>query len=199
MSESNLHTVVGLFPVSFDVGNHKPGAQQLQLDLLVNTPRRTLSGTASVTQAINPPLDLQLQVAGEYTFLGLIPPTDARILVTLQGRKAGQGPAAQVVFKAQLVLEQDWQVGVASYSYEINGQWHSVENVPVKVDAKRIQEHGNVDQAARFHQATVEAAIAGGDLVQLKRLAGSTAGAALHSAIEQNKAAAGKPAKSAKA
>lgn len=199
MSESTLHTVVGLFPVSLDVGTHKPGAQQLQLDLLVNTPRRVLTGAATLTQAINPPLDLHVQVAGDYTYLGLIPPTDARILLTLQGRKAGQGPTAPIIFKAQLVLEPNWQVGVASYSYEVNGQWHSVEQVPVKVDAQRIRERGHVDQAARFHQATVEAAIAGGDLVQLKRLAGDHAGAALHSAIDQNKAAASKPAKSAKA
>lgn len=199
MSESTLQTVVGLFPVSFDVGTHKPGAQQLHLDLLVNTAGQHLTGAATVTQAINPPLDLHVEVAGDYTYLGLIPPTDARILVTLQGRQSGQGIASPVVFRAQLVLEQDWHSGVATYSYLIHDQWHSVDNVPVQVDGKRIQEKGSVDTAARFQHATREAAIANGDLAQLKRLASGSASAALNSAIDANKSAAGKAGKSAKA
>ncbi|WP_455926085.1 DUF1842 domain-containing protein [Pseudomonas putida] len=198
MSESTLQPIVGLFPVSFDVGTHKPGAQQLHVDLLVNTPRQRLAGAGTLTQAINPPLDLTFEVAGEYTYLGLIPPTEARILLTLQGRQSGQGVTSPIVFKAQLIVEPNWQSGFATYSYQVNGQWHTVDQVPVQLDGKRIQEQGNHDPAVRLHQATLEAAIATGDLAQLKRLASGSASAALNSAIDANKPAA-KPGKVAKA
>ena len=73
---------VGLFPVSYRIGTGAPGAQSLALHLLVSTPDTKVNGTAAITQATNPPLDVHSDVWGEYTYLTVMSPGVSKILVT---------------------------------------------------------------------------------------------------------------------
>ena len=64
MSGSNQQPV-GLFPLGYRIGTSMPGAQSLALNLLVFTPDETVNGTAAITQATNPPLDVHSDVWGD--------------------------------------------------------------------------------------------------------------------------------------
>ncbi|PWB35140.1 hypothetical protein DCO48_03920 [Pseudomonas sp. SDI] len=195
----SVQAPVGLFPLSYVIGTDAAGAQRLLLDLLVYTPERTVNGHAHITQAINPPLDLQLSAWGSYSYLTVVPVSQGKILITAQGNHGGPTANSIVAFKLHLVVDNDWKTGVASYQYLNNGQWVSVNQVPAKLDSSRIQEAGTVDKQARLHAATQEAAIAGGNLVALRALAGGDAGQALSNAIDSTKTASGKAGKSSRA
>ncbi|MFK0310293.1 DUF1842 domain-containing protein [Pseudomonas sp. NPDC090233] len=197
MSESLLAPSAGLFPVSYQIGNNAPGAQRLQLDLLVYTPDRSLNGHAQITQTTNPPLDLQLDTWGSYSYLSVQPPSEGKILLTVQGNHGGAHANSPLLLKLQVLLEHDWQRGVANYQY-FNGQrWVNVDNVPVVLEGQRIKQLANVDLQTELHNATLEAVIATGDGAQLKGLAGSAVGKALHQAIESTTSPATKAAKKA--
>jgi len=193
MSDSLLAPSAGLFPVSYQIGNAAAGAPRLQLDLLVYTPDRSLNGTAQITQAVNPPLDLHLDVWGSYTYLTVQPPSEGRILITAQGNQGGPHANSPVQFKFRALLEPGWQHGVADYEYYNGQRWVSVDNVPVTLEGQRIQQLANVDLHSELHNATLEAAIANGDLAHLKQLA--TGG--LDQAIAATKSPATKAAKKA--
>jgi len=193
MSDSLLAPLVGLFPVSFQVGNNQPGAQRLQLDLLVFTPDRTLNGTAQLSQTTNPPLDLHLDAWGSYSYLTVQPPSQGRILVTLQGNHGGPHANSTVAFKFRALLDQNWQRGVADYEYYNGQRWVSVDNVPVTLETQRIQQLANVDLQTELHNATLDAVIANGDAGQLKQLANG----GLEQAIASTKSPAAKAAKKA--
>jgi len=197
MSESLLAPSAGLFPVAYQIGNNAPGAPRLQLDLLVYTPDRSLNGHAQVTQATNPPLDLQLDTWGSYSYLTVQPPTEGKILLTVQGNHGGAHANSPVLFKLRALLEQDWQRGVANYEY-FNGQrWVSVDNVPVVLEGQRIKQLASVDLQTELHNATLEAVIATGDGAQLKQLASGAVGKALDQAISSTNGSAPKAAKKA--
>ncbi|MDZ3991753.1 DUF1842 domain-containing protein [Pseudomonas sp. Teo4] len=197
MSEALLAPSVGLFPVSYQIGNNAPGAPRLQLDLLVYTPDRTVNGTAQISQTTNPPLDVHEEVWGSYSYLTVQPPSEGKILLTVQGNQGGPHANSPVQFKLRALLEENWQRGVADFEY-FNGQrWVSVDNVPVVLEAQRIQQLANVDLQTELHKATLEAVIANGDGGQLKQLAGSAVGKALDQAIASTKTPAAKAAKKA--
>lgn len=56
----------GAFPLCYQ-SKAIPGAVVMTLDLVVVTPAKTMSGKATLTQAVNPPLDVALEVKGPYT------------------------------------------------------------------------------------------------------------------------------------
>jgi hypothetical protein len=56
----------GAFPLCYHAKS-KPGAVFMGLDMIVVTPGKTMSGKATMTQAVNPPLDVKLDVKGGYT------------------------------------------------------------------------------------------------------------------------------------
>ncbi|MFJ4349141.1 DUF1842 domain-containing protein [Pseudomonas sp. NPDC089401] len=193
MSDSLLAPLVGLFPVSYLIGNNQPGAQRLQLDLLVFTPDRTVNGAAQLSQTTNPPLDLHLDVWGSYSYLTVLPPSQGKILVTVQGNQGGPHANSPVQFKFRALLDQNWQHGVADYEYYNGQRWVSVDNVPVTLETQRIQQLANVDLQTELHNATLEAVIANGDPAQLKQLANG----GLDQAIASTKSPAAKAAKKA--
>ncbi len=174
---------VGLFPVRYVIGTGLPGAPTLTLNLLVNTPRRNVVGNASITQPISPPLDLHVDVWGTFTYMALMPPTNTRILVTLQGNSGGPTSNAMPTFRLHLVLNSDWQTGVASYSYWSDGRWHEVESVPARVDHEFVPlEPGPVIPNSpdalesltigrTLYGPAIQRATSSGDLAHMKALA----------------------------
>ncbi|MBN3788022.1 DUF1842 domain-containing protein [Burkholderia sp. Ac-20353] len=174
MSENSR---TGLFPAGYVIGTGLPGAPTLRLALLVDTPERSVVGTATVTQAVNPPVEFDADVWGTYTYMALMPPVNTRILVTLQGNQGGPASNSIVTFRLQLVLENDWQSGVASYRYFDNGSWHAIENVPARIDREFVPlEPGSVILEPHggprpLYGAPIQQATASGDLAHMKTVA----------------------------
>lgn len=184
MSGSNQQPV-GLFPLCYRIGTSAAGAQNLALNLLVFTPDQTVSGTAEITQATNPPLDVHSDVWGEYTYLTVMSPGVSKILITAQGNHGGPGSNSIVNFKLQLVVGTDWKEGVANYSYLNGQQWVEVNNAPAHlVDSVRsnvsalplepgpvIPPESSYPPIMPLYAAPIQSAIASGDLAQMKNLA----------------------------
>lgn len=197
MSESLLAPAEGLFPVSYLVGANLPGAPRLELNLLVYTPDRSVRGHAQLTQATNPPLDLHLDVWGTYSYLSVQPPSEGKILLTLRGNQGGPQANSPIQLNLQGLLELDWQRGLANYRYYSGQRWIEIDNAPVVLQPQHVQTLANVDLQRELHSATLEAAIATGDVAQLKQLASGAVGKALDQAIASTKSSAGKAAKKA--
>lgn len=167
---------IGLFPARYVIGTGMPGAPTLTLGLLVNTPERRIVGTASITQAVNPPLDFHADTWGTFTYMALMPPAPTRILVALEGNAGGPTSNTLVTFRLHLVLNSDWAAGVASYSYWSDGSWHEFSNVPAKIDPAFPLEPGPVIPnephvgPRPLYAATIQLASATGDLAQMKTL-----------------------------
>lgn len=200
MTDSLQAPSVGLFPVSYVIGTGAAGAQRQELDLLIYTPGQSVRGTTQITQATNPPLNLHVDVWGTYSYLTVLPPSQSKILVTLQGNHGGPTANSPVIFKERLVLNVDWLTGVATYEYQVSPQeWISVGQVPAKREDSRVKESGAVDKQARLNSATLEAAIASGNAEHLKAIAGADVSQTLSHAIDSTKTASGKAGKSSRA
>ncbi|MFJ2363367.1 DUF1842 domain-containing protein [Pseudomonas sp. NPDC087697] len=180
MSGSNQQPV-GLFPLCYRIGTSAPGAQNLALNLLVFTPEQTVNGTAAITQATNPPLDVHSDVWGEYTYLTVMKPGVSKILITVQGNQGGPGSNSIVNFKLHLVVGSDWKEGVANYEYfngqrwvKVNAPAHLVESVPSYAHSEPL-EPGPVIPAYSpimpLYAAPIQSAIASGNLAHMKSLA----------------------------
>lgn len=181
MSGSVQQQNVGLFPVSYLIGTGQPGAQSLALNLLVSTPQQHVTGNAAVTQATNPPLDVDSDVWGEYTYMTVMKPGVSKILITAQGNHGGPGSNSIINFKIHLVVGTDWREGVANYEYFDGQRWHELNNVP----AHLVEVKSNVFQPFHpgpvllphppitpLYAAPIQTAIASGDLAQMKNLSG---------------------------
>lgn len=129
---------VGLFLVRYDVGTGAPGAPTLTLALTVNTVDQTINGAGRLSQAINPPLDLRMNVHGTYVRLPM-PPAPG-IAAHLTGYPAlhwphhgGIGPVLLPELDLHMHLDGDFHAGTASYRYRApSGQWIEVNGVPVR-------------------------------------------------------------------
>lgn len=129
---------VDLFLVRYHVGTGLPGAPTLTLALSVNTVDHMINGGARLTQAINPPLDLRMQVHGTYAVIPL--PPGPGIVVSLTGYPAlhwppggGIGPVLLPDLHLHMQLDSEFQRGMATYRYlGPNGQWTEVNGVPVR-------------------------------------------------------------------
>ncbi|KIH84174.1 DUF1842 domain-containing protein [Pseudomonas batumici] len=174
---------VGLFPLSYRIGTNAPGAQSLTLNLLVFTPEQSVSGTAVVTQAINPPLELQSDVWGEYTYMTVMSPAVSKILITAQGNHGGPSSNSAVNFKLHLVVGSDWKEGVANYQYFDGQRWVQVNNAPAHLEQPVQSNVAYVPTGPGpvilpyppimpLYAAPIQSAIASGDLAQMKHLAG---------------------------
>ena len=124
----------GLFLARFEVGGEMPGAPLFTVQFAVYAPDQTLTGMGRITQAVNPPLDVPTKLQGDYTYMTVMPNL-THILVVANGEgpigstTPLSGPNAQL----RMVLDGDWQAGVANYRYVgADGTWHEVTNAPVK-------------------------------------------------------------------
>jgi hypothetical protein len=166
-----------LFPLGYRIGTSAPGAQSLALNLLVFTPDETVNGTAAITQATNPPLDVHADVWGEYTYLTVMSPGVSKILITAQGNHGGSGSNSMVNFKLQLVVGTDWKEGVANYSYLNGQQWVEVNNAPAHlIEAVPLEPGPVIPPESSYppimplYAAPIQSAMASGDLAQMKNL-----------------------------
>jgi hypothetical protein len=60
---------VGLFVVAYDIATGLAGAPRLVLHLAVDSPAQTIGGQGRGTQAVDPPLHIDVQVAGDFTYM----------------------------------------------------------------------------------------------------------------------------------
>ena len=131
---------VGLFLASLQIGGDKPGAPLFMVKFLVYTPGRTLSGIGDITQAVNPPVDVNTNLHGDYSYMCVMP-KNCHLLVIATGypiikwpHHGGIGPVLQPNVHLRMVLTEDWKTGTATYQYVTpDGKWHEVENAPVKM------------------------------------------------------------------
>jgi hypothetical protein len=179
----SISSNLGLFPLSYRIGNSTPGAPSLALDFLVYPPEQSVRGTSLVTQAVNPPLELSSDVWGQYTYLTVMPPSTSKILVTAQGNQGGPGSNSPISFKIQLVVDHDWKSGIATYQFYNGQRWVTVENVPAHLVGSAPNNYAlqaPQETTAAFYPyppilplyaAPIHGAIASGDLSQMKSLA----------------------------
>jgi hypothetical protein len=105
-----------------------PGAPIIHFSLLVNPPSGNVTGIVKVTQATNPPLNVEVQVAGKLHALGNQPVSN---VVTLEGKfpHVLTPPAIGTVieqFSALLLVDNKWN-GYGDFQWGNQG----VNNVPV--------------------------------------------------------------------
>ena len=131
MSDTSANDV-GLFVVSYEIGTELPGAPRLVVHLAVNAPRRSITGQGRLTQAVNPPLNLTMALAGDFTYLTVMPPEPTDILVVLSDVQ-GTNPNAPGI-ELRMLLIGGWAAGVASYRYTTArpGPWVGVDDVSVR-------------------------------------------------------------------
>jgi hypothetical protein len=120
---------------NFTIGTGLPGAQTLKAILSVPRNSTTVTGHGSLTQAVNPPLQVTT------TFHGLVTEEvfggDVHQIYSLQGVPSPPRPGGMYVNQLSITLDGAWgKTGKASYSYiqgGVHAPIHSVQNVPVKV------------------------------------------------------------------
>jgi hypothetical protein len=153
---------ISTFLVQYDITTGLPGAPTLHLELVVNTVRKSVTGTGSITQAINPPPDFESVVVGDFTYMTVMP-RNTHILLTLTGHEH-VSPITPIVIPnlhVRAVLDESWSNGTATFRYLMDGRWHEVE-------------HAKVTKAPHFvplYAAPLTDAVASGDLARMKSLA----------------------------
>jgi len=101
--------MIGSFIVSYQTAEVLAGGYNLGLNLFVDVAHGKASGMSSVTQAINPPLDVQLPVHGTVTDMTVMP-KNTHHLVVLESSDKTLGRHINV----RLVTTDDWQTGTAN-------------------------------------------------------------------------------------
>src|ERR1700730_16567287 len=108
---------VGLFPVCYEITTGLPGAPRFTVNLLVNTPRKTVTGYGVITQTTNPPLNVETKLDGDFSYMAVMG-KEASILVVLTGHfplkwppHAGIGPVILPNVQVRMVLANNWQSG----------------------------------------------------------------------------------------
>jgi hypothetical protein len=97
----------GTFIVSYESADQPLGARSLRLDLIVDMVHAIASGTAEVTQAVNPPLNVKLPVQGPVITMTVMP----NITHYQLKLSSPQMPGRHIDVTA--VVESDWQTGKA--------------------------------------------------------------------------------------
>ncbi|OWY37680.1 hypothetical protein CEK28_15745 [Xenophilus sp. AP218F] len=116
----------GLFIVSYNV--FKPGlagGYNLSLQLSVYPPARQISGRATLTQALQQPLVLQVPVRGHYEEKG----GDIELFLTGFGSPTPSSTLLIEEFHFDGALKGGWQAEAGSkarYAFLQNGHWHEV-------------------------------------------------------------------------
>jgi Domain of unknown function (DUF1842) len=96
--------MMGAFHVCY-VSKAMPGAVGMALNLVVVTPKKTMSGEVTMTQAVNPPLHVQLPVKGSYRDVA-----KGRHVAKLASPKM---PGRHIAIA--MTATGDWEAAVASY------------------------------------------------------------------------------------
>lgn len=133
MAKQSEAQQTGLFILpSVTIGNvGMPGAPIFQASLAVNTVSEQISGHGRITQATNPPVDVETHLSGYY-IVATVMPKETRMIVHASG-VPHSGAGLQNV-RLRMSLSEDWKSGTASFDYRgADGKWYSVNDVPVKI------------------------------------------------------------------
>jgi hypothetical protein len=108
------------FPTCYRIGTGLPGAPTLTVQWVVSTIHQTVSGVGTVTQAVNPPLNLHVNMHGHYMMDG------DEVWVTAVGAKPGGA------IMVRLILPDGWgKPGKADFRWYANNRFgDSGGNVP---------------------------------------------------------------------
>ncbi|TKB51631.1 DUF1842 domain-containing protein [Ferrimonas sediminicola] len=138
----------GLFPVSYRIALgsvERPilGGASLTLKLLVDTVNKQVSGVGHITQPVSPPLNLVSQFTGEWSYICTM--KECHILVVAEGFDlspllVGGHPIEHKNAKLRMVMNEDWQCGVANFSFFARGQWHEVEGARAELSTIDAQQ-----------------------------------------------------------
>jgi hypothetical protein len=158
-----MPTSFNLYRVTGTAGNvGTPGAPILHFELLVNSSTGSVSGQAQITQAVNPPLDIDItNVTG--TVRKLIFGGKITLSVVLEGTYELRGPPpTQYIilehFTAQFAVDEQWN-GRGGFAYG----GHDVNDVPVA---------GTKSSAiVPMYGVAIHDAAASGDLARMKAVA----------------------------
>ncbi|AZV26814.1 hypothetical protein CT157_12600 [Pseudomonas syringae] len=157
---------IGLFHTRLIASNSLLGAPVLTLDIVVDTVRKKVSGTASVFQSTWPPVNFHARVWGDYSEARLTPSTETYLILTLDGSPSG--PLSQIAqtFHLKGILN-DWTSGFVDYRYNEGGQWQDVRHVAVH-QAPSVEPLPPEHHVQPLYAVAMQTAQESGDLAQLK-------------------------------
>lgn len=157
---------IGLFHTRLIASNSLLGAPVLTLDIVVDTVRKKVSGTASVFQSTWPPVNFHARVWGDYSEARLTPSTETYLILTLDGSPSG--PLSQIAqtFSLKGILN-DWTSGFVDYRYNEGGQWQDVRHVAVH-QAPSVEPLPPEHHVQPLYAVAMQTAQESGDLAQLK-------------------------------
>ncbi|BCQ60947.1 protein of unknown function [Pseudomonas sp. NFPP10] len=169
---------IGLFHTRLIVANPVIGGPVLTLDLLVDTPKKRVSGVARVTQSTSPPVQFHADVWGDYSQVKLDPSSEGHIILSLAGNPSGPTSQIAETFHLQGILGLDWASGFASYKYQFQGHWHVVQHAavsPAPVEQAQTADYASQAGPAAevrhpLYAVALQQAQASGDLARLKAL-----------------------------
>lgn len=127
---------VGLFNAHYRITNHLAGGVEMQLNLTVNTVNKRITGMAHISQATNPPMNIISEIQGDYNYMCTM--QSCSILVVAEGVSPFQPmihdvPQINKNLTLRIVMDENWQKGVANYKYCINNEWHEVTQARVEI------------------------------------------------------------------
>ncbi len=100
------------------------GQPRLQLNLVVSTPTGEVSGQAHLTQAVNPPIDVTLPVAGH----GHQADPPMGNIIQVEGSRPGASVAAI------LFLDEGWEKGNGAVRYYANNKYGSFQGLASTIE-----------------------------------------------------------------
>ena len=126
---------VTVFPVKYRISNNLQGGVSFNVNLFVDVYHKKVSGSGTIFQATNPPLNIPTALHGDYSYMATTASTN--ILIVAEGIN----PLIPIVpgvpnAKLRIVLDSNWKTGTAYYSYLNEGQWIKVG--PQRVEAVEI-------------------------------------------------------------
>lgn len=154
-------TNVGLFNAHYRITNHLLGGVEMQLNLTVSTVNKRITGMAHISQATNPPMNIISEIQGDYNYMCTM--QSCSILVVAEGVSPFQPiirdvPQIHKNLTLRIVLDENWQKGVANYKYCINNVWHEVTQAQVEIVTDA--DINNIEKLAATVKETVKEPVA---------------------------------------
>lgn len=116
---------VGLFPLTLQSESSLLGAPTVNLQLTIDTPNKTVSGLATVSNgSLAKPIVCKSHVTGDFIYETVMSPGESKIRIDVTGhpqihwpKGGGVGPVIPKNFSAMILLNTDWSEGTIQYEY----------------------------------------------------------------------------------
>lgn len=121
--------------VRLEIGNGLPGGVSFDVTLNFNEPGGQITGEGTITQAVNPPVDVHTYLSGVVTQVDLTDINRPILAATLTGYESlPASPPSKVNVKDFDFYDMGQTEPLVSYSFlRSDGTWASVGPVPVRV------------------------------------------------------------------